>query len=402
MAAADSNAPKAAPKPNRKAFVRTEIPIVERATSVVIVVLLCLIGGAVWWKGKHFDPGVYILRTEALKSTVSNPEGKAATLKGETDSGNELTSAAPVAAANKKLSGETGYGAEEGGAPAEAGNASASPSPVKGEPLDIALAGLKPMSATEFYSPDTLFEKIDGRAPAYLGFNFVQLRCRSFEITSSGGSFVDVFEYRMDTPANAFGIFSLERDPQGKPIDFAPDGYSGELGFYFRQGNCYVQIIASDQKPKTSELASALARDRAKNLPQDNAGLDARRRLPNAGLDSTTIQFVRDNAQGQAFLKDVFQATYDFSGGKLPFFLMTASPEEAAAAWKSYLDFSGKFGGKVTALPDVRGAKIFQTENFGTWKVIYQRNGEIGGVFDATDGDKARQFVEKYLAGEIQ
>src|SRR5450755_780372 len=134
MAAADSNAPKAAPKQNRKAFVRTEIPVIERATSVVIVVLLCLIGGAIWWKGKHFDPGVYSLRTEALKSTVSNPDGKAATLKGETDSGNELTSAAPVAAANKKSAGETGYGTEGGAASTEAGNASASHAPVKAEP----------------------------------------------------------------------------------------------------------------------------------------------------------------------------------------------------------------------------------------------------------------------------
>src|ERR1017187_3414611 len=106
MAAADSNAPKAAPKPNRKAFVRTEIPIVERATSVAIIVLLCLIGGAGWWKGKHFDPGVYILRPEPGKSAVSNPEGKPAALKGETDSGNKLPSAPPLAASTKTLSGE--------------------------------------------------------------------------------------------------------------------------------------------------------------------------------------------------------------------------------------------------------------------------------------------------------
>ena len=49
----------------------------------------------------------------------------------------------------------------------------------------------------------------------------------------------------------------LERDPNGKPLSFAKDGYSGEMGFYFRQGNVYVQIIASDQNPKTIEAAQA-------------------------------------------------------------------------------------------------------------------------------------------------
>lgn len=385
------------PARNRKTFVRTQVPLVERAASVMVVVLLIAIGLAIWIKGKHFDPGVYSLRTEALKSTVSNPEGKAATLRAETDVGNEMTSANPAAAASKKSAEGSGYDAEESGGEA---SSTARP-PVKGEPLEIALAGLKPMSATEFYSPDNLFEKIDGRAPAYLGFNFRQLRCRSFEVTGSGGSFVDVFEYHMDSPANAFGIFSLERDPNGKPLDYAPDGYSGEMGFFFRQGACYVQIIASDQKPKTIALAKALAQDRAKNLPADNTGLDARRRLPNAGLIPETVAFVQENAQGQDFLKNVFQANYQFEGVKLPFFVMVATPEAAAAAWKSYQAFAEKFG-KINLLPETNGAQIFQVETFGTWKVIYQRQGELGGVFDAADAEKSRQFVEKYLAGQIQ
>jgi hypothetical protein len=258
------------------------------------------------------------------------------------------------------------------------------------------------MSDTEFYNADNLFEKIDGRAPAYLNFNFQKLRCRSFSITGTSGSFVDVYEYRFDTPVNAFGMFALERDPKGGPLAFAPDGYASGMGFFFRQGPRYIQVMASDQNAKTLGLAKAIAEDRAKNLPDDDSGLDARRRLPVTGLDPASVQFVQENAQGQAFLKNVFQANYDFAGKKLPFFLMVATPADAAAAWKSYLDFAGQFGGKVTALPDVNGAKIFAAQNFGSFKVIYQRDGEIGGVVDAADGDQARQFVEKYLEGQIK
>jgi predicted secreted protein len=53
-------------------------------------------------------------------------------------------------------------------------------------------------------------------------------------------------------------------------------------------------------------------------------------------------------------------------------------------------------------LPETNGAQVFQVEAFGSWKVIYQRQGELGGVFDAADAEKSRQFVEKYLAGQIQ
>ena len=370
---------------------RTTVPPLEKTISVLLVCLLAGIGAAIWFKGKHYDPNRFALNLDALKSTAAEVKGKSDTVGG-TDAGPGETRASlkTVPAASD---GETEPGEGISAAPAPA---------AKGEPLEIKLDGLKPMGDTEFYNADNLFEKIDGRAPAYLNFNFQNLRCRSFTITGTAGSFVDVYEYRFDVPVNAFGMFSMERDPKGEPLAFAPDGYASGMGFFFRQGPRYVQVMASDQNAKTLELAKAIAEDRAKKLPADDAGLDARRRLPVTGLDPASVQFVQDNAQGQAFLKNVFQANYDFAGKKLPFFVMMATPADAAAAWKSYLDFAGQFGGEATALPDVNGAKIFAARNFGTWKVIYQRDGEIGGVFDAKDEDQAREFVEKYLEGQIK
>ena len=373
---------------SRREFVRTKIPLSERIASVVIVVLMAGIGILIAIKGKHFDPNLFAVRTDSLKSTSAAVEGKAGTAPSAPET--KPVAEKPVAA---------GEASAEGGAE---GSTDAPKPAVKGEPLEISLPGTKPMGDTEFYNADNLFEKIDGRAPAYLNFNFQNLRCRSFSVIGTAGSFVDVYEYRFDTPINAFGMFALERDPQGGPLAFAPDGYVSGMGFFFRQGPRYIQVMASDQNAKTLGLAKAIAEDRAKNLPADDTGLDARRHLPVTGLDPASVQFVQENAQGQAFLKNVFQANYDFAGKKLPFFLMVATPADAAAAWKSYLDFAGQFGGKVTALPDVNGAKIFAAQNFGSFKVIYQRDGEIGGVVDAADGDQARQFVEKYLEGQIK
>ena len=376
---------------NRKTFRRTKVSATERTASLITVGLLVVIGTVIWWKGRHFDPNRFALRPDALKSTAAEVKGKSGTVGGsDAGPGETRNSLKTIPAAAD--TGET-----------EAGEGTAAPAPaVKGEPLDIKLDGLKPMGDTEFYNADNLFEKIDGRAPAYLNFNVQGLRCRSFSIIGTAGSFVDVYEYRFDTPVNAFGMFSLERDPKGGPLAFAPDGYVSGMGFFFRQGPRYIQVMASDQNPKTLELAKAIAEDRAKNLSADDTGLDARRRLPVTGLDVTSVQFVQENAQGQAFLKNVFQASYDFAGKKLPFFVMVTSPADAAAAWKSYLNFAGQFGGKVTPMPDVNGAKVFAAQNFGSWKVIFQRDGEIGGVVDADDGDQARQFVEKYLEGQIK
>jgi len=212
---------------------------------------------------------------------------------------------------------------------------------------------------------------------------------------------VDVSEYRFDSPLDAFGMFASERDPKGKPTDFVTDGYSGEMGYFFRQGPVYVQIIASDEKPETIAAATAIAQNRAKALPVDDTGIAGRRELPAAGMIADSVTFVADNAQGQSTLKNVFEAKYDFNGGQLPFFIMVASAADAAKAWESYQKFCGNFG-QAEALPDVNGAKIFRAQIFGKWKVIYLRDKEIGGVFDAADGDKARAFVEGYLLGKMK
>jgi hypothetical protein len=379
----------AAPPPtgNRKTFRRTRVSRVERVAGAAIVVLLGVIGVAIAIKGRHYDPNRFTLRTSALQSTVAEVKGKSGTAGGADVASGMAGSPDP---------------AQAGGENESAGGHELPAAAPGREPLEVKLDGLRPMGDTEFYNAENLFEKIDGRAPAYLNFNFQQLRCRSFTVAGAAGSFVDVYEYRFDTPANAFGMFALERDPKGGPLDFAPDGYASGMGFFFRQGNCYVQVTASDQNPGTLGWAKAAAENRAKSLPADDAGLAARRRLPATGLDPASVEFVQDSAQGLAFLKNVFQARYDFAGKKLPFFMMVTSAPDAAAAWKAYLDFAGQFGGQVTALPDMNGARVFASKNFGSWKVIYQREGELGGAYDAGDLDTARQFVEKYLAGQIK
>ena len=383
------------PKPgsgNRRQFVRTRVPLAERIASVVIVLLLVGIGLAIAFKGRHFDPNLFSVRTDSLNSTATAVAGKAGTAKTmpEAKPTGETTAAEPSASAEAS--------------PAEGGmdHAGDAPKPaVKSEPMEIALAGLKPMSPTEYYSADNLFEKIDGRAPAYQSFNVQQLRCRSFNVVAAAGSYVDVYEYRFDSPVDAFGMFALERDPKGKPLDFAPDGYSGEMGYFYRQGAVYVQIIASDVKAETLALAKAIALNRAKELPADDRGLAGRRKLPATGMIADSISFVPENAQGQSAFKDVFQAKYAFDGAELPFFIMVATPDETAKAWQSFQAFCARFG-KAEVLPEVNGGKIFSAQVFGKWKVVYQHEGELGGVFDAADVTQARAFIEKYLRGEIK
>ena len=124
---------------NRRDFVRLKIPLAERIASVVIIALLAGIGIFIAIKGKHFDPHLYNVRTEALRSTAAAVVGKDGTARSTIES-------KPVSAEAPKTVAEKTAGGEEGSSEGGMDHSAAAPkTALKNEPLEISLPGIKPM-----------------------------------------------------------------------------------------------------------------------------------------------------------------------------------------------------------------------------------------------------------------
>jgi hypothetical protein len=87
------------------------------------------------------------------------------------------------------------------------------PLPPRNQPalIDTTGSGYHPFSPPERFGPDTLYEKINGRADLYLSSGFVSLNTQRFAMDSTAGAWVEVFVYDMATPENAFSVFSMQR-----------------------------------------------------------------------------------------------------------------------------------------------------------------------------------------------
>ena len=328
----------------------------ENIAAGAILILLVVIGIVIGWKGTQFDPNLYSVRDGSLEATA------APVWENLKPFGLRQVAAVPDQAITPEKP-----TASETPSESSAENTSSTPPPAAtGEPLEIGLDGIKPMGATEFYTSDTLYEKIDGRAPAYQNFNVQQMRCRTFSVVAASGSYVDVSEYRFDSPLDAFGMFAIERDPKGKPTDFVTDGYSGEMGYFFRQGPVYVQIIASDEKPETIAVATAIAQNRAKALPVDDTRTRRPPRTARRRNDRRQRRLCAGKRQGQSTFKNVFQAKYNFDGAELPFFIMVVHDGRRRQGMDVVPRILRPFG-KAEALPDVNGGENFPGADF--WQV---------------------------------
>jgi hypothetical protein len=356
----------------RKTFYRTDISLKEKSIGGIVLVLIVGIAVGVVIKGRSFDPTKYTGDVGAMDSTREAVEGKAATLRNETD-----------------LRANESYRAES------TGKETASP-----EALPALVDTLVPMGPTEHYTEATLYEKINGRAPAYFEYNFQELTARSFSVQGSSGDFVDVFLYRMDSPLNAFGIFSAERDISATPLEFVDDGYLSGMGFFLRYGPVYAQILASSDAPAVLATAEAYTRKLVLSLPDDNSGMEGRAFLPAADQIPGSLTYINENAYGQEVLNSLFEARYSVDGNEFACFAQqSADTETARSNWETLREFYSKYGNLDEEFEE-GAASVFVGEVFGEWNVVYVREAVVSGVVNAPEKELALNFIKSRLGNE--
>ncbi len=100
--------------------------------------------------------------------------------------------------------------------------------------------GFTPLAPTESYGPETLSDKIDGKAELYLPAGFKEMSCRKFSLdTAADKTFVEVFIYDMGSAPNAFAVFSGQRRPGSPNIPLTANAYATANALFFTQGRYY-------------------------------------------------------------------------------------------------------------------------------------------------------------------
>ncbi len=353
--------------PTRK-FHRTEISPREKLIGSLVIMALAATGIVVYLKGQNYDPSRYTGSAEALEFTREAVTGIAATVRNAPDLRASELIGSQGAALGPQIKDISTYG-----------------------------AALQAMGPTEHYVADTLYEKINGRAPAYLEYNFQELTCRSFTVKGTTADFIDVYLFRMDSPLNAFGIFSAERDDSGQALDFVADGYASEMGYFLRRGDTYVQILASSTEPVVMDTALEFTRQLVLTLPADTSGMEGRSFLPEEGQITGSLTYINDNAYGQASLSEVFEARYNIDGKELTYFVKSASDATVATSvWTEVKNFYDNYGSQQESM-EMEGTRLFSADMFGQWAAIYVKDNRVAGVVNAPDRQSALEFVQSQL-----
>ena len=255
--------------------------------------------------------------------------------------------------------------------------------------------GFKAASAAESYDPDTLYEKIDGKADMYLEAGFKSLVCQRFASVKDEGAWLEAFVYDMDSPVSAFGVYGQQRRSDVVALDVTPFAYKTVDGVYFAAGGVYVEIHGSAATDELSNAMLMLARSLTGTVKMDAGVAAAIATFPKEGQVVGSAALYPAEAFGCSLLDNVYTMQYGEGGKNV---LAFASPRVSAEAAAKLADDYGKFivenGGKETTPKDMGfPAKVFDL--YKTTEVVLARGSIVAGVHAADDAASALSFARK-------
>ena len=362
----------------RRGFIRIAVSPRERALSVGILMLIAGIGTAIYTKSRRYDPALFGLEQAAMSA------------------------AQPAQAQPQDLA----YEADEGAVPGDEEDGEWTPAGDSAAPPDQAalLSGLvpegwRPLGDIEYFTPATLYEKIDGRAEQYEAYDVVGLTCMSLQNSADEGRFIDVFVYDMGQPLRAFGIYSVERSPDQPAIDLGREGYRVEASTFFWKGPYYVLIMASDTGAQSRQAVQEIARTLLGRLRDSGEPIWGLTALPETDRIPGTVRYYMRDALSLSFMENTCTARYQKGDAVVTVFLSKQpSPEVAAEALTKYLAYMEKYG-RVVNTREAEGASLTTGDMGGIFDVIFRKGPLLAGVTMAADRTLAERTASDLLSG---
>ena len=245
--------------------------------------------------------------------------------------------------------------------------------------------GWKLMETIKHFTPENLYEHIDGRAEFFLAYGVVHMTFATYIDPTDTATFIDVCVYDMGHPSNAFGVFTAERPEVFHPMDVNRAGYRSGGNLFIWKGSYYIRMIASDDSSQLERINIELARELSDSLYDSGESLWGLEVLPAIDRVPGSERYFRQDAMGLDFMANTYMAQYRKNGVIVTIFLSkkdhSASAREVLRRYVLYVEQLGEGVKQVTR----NGGVITLCDMGGTYDAIFQKEDVVAGVTSVKD-----------------
>lgn len=189
-----------------------------------------------------------------------------------------------------------------------------------------AVPGWNISEKVEVFSPENLFDRINGAAPLFIENNFREMT--SMEYTK-GDDYITIQAYRHATPEDAFGMYASERSPDLIFYPFAGEAQGDDNGIFFFAGNIYVKMWSSSSE-NVGNVLRTIAESLASRITPEAGYPSIVKLFPEEGKMAHSETYVTSNYIGHEFLKSVYTAKYNKDGNDFQAFIIDAKTKDGA------------------------------------------------------------------------
>jgi hypothetical protein len=163
----------------------------------------------------------------------------------------------------------------------------ASLSPIDLLPKIHDLKGWKSADPPDVYMGEELFDYMDGGAELYLEFNFKQVAIQEYIYNKSSSLMIEI--YQMDSPKNAYGIYSFDTRGEHPIIGQGATYSSGLLKFW--KGPFFCRILSLDRGEKMRSLIFVIGEKIAAKIPTEGTKSQLLTYVPRENIIPESIHY---------------------------------------------------------------------------------------------------------------
>jgi hypothetical protein len=261
--------------------------------------------------------------------------------------------------------------------------------------MDLAIlapTGIVPMSPPEQFTPETLSDKINGKAELYFSAGFQALTAQRFSLTADPSKWFEVFVYDMGTARNAFSVFSMQRRGDTSAAGPTPFAYGTPNGRFLARGAYYLEIVGAEASEPLMAAADEMT---AAFVAAHGAGavdVDDMDLFPADGLVTDSRSLVASDAFGIAGFNQVYTAAYRVNGMQTTAYAARRDSAAVALADAAMVrDFYLEYGGSRLEGPE--GVAVIDI--LDTIEVVFAYGPYVIGVHEGADPTSALELAER-------
>lgn len=264
-------------------------------------------------------------------------------------------------------------------------------SSAQSEPQEQAsgIEGLSIYTPKELYNPDTLYEKINGKAPLYLDAGFASLDTTRYLLEGTDKWF-EAEIFTMTSPEAAFNVFSTQRRPEAiyDGIEDPLIEYRTENSYFRCAGDMYFEFVGA---MASDELMAAMIKY-GRSIGTGGELPAALTPLKGSDMfDMSSVKLSMANTFGAEGLNRVMIG----KGGSNEFFWRVCdSEEQAKECFAVYGAFMNEMG--VENSSQAAGEALY--DMFGVYELFAAKGKLFYGVHEAADAGAAKAGMDKLAA----